>query len=105
MNPIKRDSPWGPIAVSDAHVHFFSHAFFQKLAAQKPELTLEAMQAQLAWQMPPAEPERLAALWAQELDRNGIAHAALIASAPGDEDSVLEAARSFPERFFAYSMV
>ncbi|MGD1097812.1 MAG: amidohydrolase family protein [Bryobacteraceae bacterium] len=105
MNPIKRDSPWGPIAVSDAHVHFFSYAFFEKLAAQKPGLTIEAMQAQLGWHMPPTEPAQLAALWAQELDKHGVAHAALIASAPGDEASVEAAARAFPDRFFAYSMV
>jgi predicted TIM-barrel fold metal-dependent hydrolase len=105
MNRIKRESPWGPIAVADAHIHFFSRNFFQKLAGQKPELTLEAMEAQLGWQMPPPESGQLAATWAHELDQHGIAQAALIASAPGDEGSVLEAARAFPERFFAYSMV
>ena len=28
-------TPWGEIAVSDAHVHLFSHAFLQSLAKQK----------------------------------------------------------------------
>ena len=49
-------SPWGPIRVSDAHVHFFSHRFFTLLAAQKPGLTFESMEASLGWQMPPADP-------------------------------------------------
>jgi predicted TIM-barrel fold metal-dependent hydrolase len=100
-----RPSPWGPLAVADAHVHFFSHDFFSKLVAQKPGLTLEAAGAQLGWQLPPHEPEKLAAAWVHELDRHGVFAAALIASVPGDEGSVIAAARAFPERFFAYAMV
>lgn len=100
-----RDSPWGPIPVADAHVHFFSHRLFTALAAQKPDLTVDAIAAQLATHVPPEEPEKLAAAWAHELDRHGIAHAALIASVPGDETSVIAAVRAFPGRFFAYAMV
>ena len=29
------ETPWGPLAVADAHVHFFSHWFFASLAEQK----------------------------------------------------------------------
>ncbi len=29
---ITRPSPWGPLEVADAHVHFFSHGFFDLLA-------------------------------------------------------------------------
>lgn len=106
---IERESPWGPIAVADAHVHFFSHGFFHALAEQKPAvqkgaLGLDAMGAQLGWNMPPSEPGALAALWAKELDRHGVARAALIASVPGDEPSVVAAAREYPERFFACAM-
>jgi predicted TIM-barrel fold metal-dependent hydrolase len=97
-----RPSPWGsPIAVADAHIHFFSHRFFELLAAQKPGLTFES----LHWQLPPERPEDLANIWAHEMDRQGVAHAALIASAPGDEESVIEAVAAFPDRFFAYAMV
>jgi predicted TIM-barrel fold metal-dependent hydrolase len=99
---IARPSPWGsPIAIADAHVHFFSHRFFEALAAQKPGATLES----LHWQMPPVEPEDLANIWAHELDRQGVARAALIASVPGDEDSVIKAKTAFPDRFFSYAMV
>src|SRR5271168_2793028 len=86
---IARQSPWGsPLLVADAHVHFFSHRFFELLAAQKPGLTFES----LHWQMPPERAEDLANTWAHELDRQGVARAALIASMPGDEQSVIEAA-------------
>jgi predicted TIM-barrel fold metal-dependent hydrolase len=98
-------SPWGPIRVSDAHVHFFSHRFFTLLAAQKPGLTFESMEASLGWQMPPADPSVLARTWVEELDRNGVERAALIASLPGDEDSVAAAVAAFPARFYGYFMV
>jgi hypothetical protein len=99
---IARPSPWGsPIAIADAHVHFFSHRFFEALAAQKPAVPLES----LHWQMPPVEPEDLANIWAHELDRQGVARAALIASVPGDEGSVIKAKTAFLDRFFSYAMV
>lgn len=99
---IARPSPWGsPIAIADAHVHFFSHRFFELLSAQKPGLTFESLQ----WQMPPAQPADLANIWARELDRQGVSRAALISSAPGDEESVIEAVAAFPERFFVYAMM
>lgn len=97
-----RPSPWGsPISIADAHVHFFSHRFFELLAVQKPSLTFES----LHWQMPPEQPADLANIWAHEMDRQGVAHAALISSAPGDEESVIKAVAAFPARFFAYAMV
>ncbi len=98
-------SHWGPLPIHDAHVHFFSHRFFSALVSQKPGLTWAAAEAALGWQMPPAEPERLAAHWVQELDRHGVNCAVLIASIPGDEESVAAAAAAFPERFYGYFMV
>ena len=38
-----RESPWGAIAVADAHVHFFSHRFFAALASQKNYMSLYLM--------------------------------------------------------------
>jgi predicted TIM-barrel fold metal-dependent hydrolase len=102
---MKRESPWGPIAVADAHVHFFSHRFFAGLAAQKAGLTIEAAGQHLGWHMPPERPEELAEAWVAELDRHDIQNAALIASIPGDESSVVAAVRAFPDRFHAYAMV
>ena len=100
-----RESPWGPLAVADAHVHFFSRRFFSTLVAQKQELTLEAAAKQLGWIMPPEDPEQLAQIWIAELDRHNVHKSVLIASVPGDESSVTAAARAYPERFFAYAMV
>src|SRR5580704_5365121 len=102
---MERDSPWGPLGVADAHVHFFSNSFFTALLAQKPGLTMESAGAQLGWKMPPEKTEELAAQWIAELDRNQIRCAALIASTPGDEASVAAAARAFPDRFYAFAMV
>jgi uncharacterized protein len=102
---MKRESPWGPIAVADAHLHFFSHRFFSALAAQKPGLTPEQIGATLGLNLPPPEPEKLAAMWTHELDRHQVERATLIASVPGDEASVVAAARAHPDRFFAYAMV
>ena len=102
---MERDSLWGRISVADAHVHFFSQRFFETLASQKQGLKLEAIGAQLGWEMPPDDPGLLAAIWAQELDRNGVAHAAMIASVPGDAASVAAASCACPGRFFAYAMV
>jgi len=102
-------SPWGQIPVFDAHVHFFSHFFFCALAAQKTDWPAEgrlpALAAALEWQLPAVEPERLAESWVSELDRYGVARAALIASVPGDEASVAAAVSRFPDRFYGYFMV
>ncbi len=105
VSSVERDSPWGSLSLADAHVHFFSYRFFMTLAAQKPGMTLDAIGAQLRWQMPPAQPEKLAGMWVHELDRHGVARAALIASVPGDDESVAAAVRVHRQRFFAYAMV
>jgi predicted TIM-barrel fold metal-dependent hydrolase len=98
------DTPWGDLAVADAHVHFFSHRFFAALADQK-KATLDSIQISLGWQLPAEDPEQLAGAWIQELDRHGVARAALIASVPGDHSSVVAAVQRFPQRFFGYVMV
>ncbi len=95
---------WGEIEVSDAHVHFFSNAFFSSLAAQAGQ-TLERVGETLGWQLPPTDPEQLADIWATELDRAGVGQAALIASVAGDEDSVARAAARCPSRFHGYFML
>jgi uncharacterized protein len=98
------ETPWGPLAVSDAHVHFFSHRFFESLAAQKGA-TIETLQAALGWDLPDPDPSHLAETWVREMDRHGIQTACIIASIPGDEQSVITAARLYPDRFRAYAMV
>jgi len=93
------------MVVVDAHVHFFSHRFFEILVSQKPGLTIDGVHEKLDWQFPPSQPAELAATWARELDRHGVHRAALIASVPGDEASVIAAVRAHPDRFFSFAMV
>ncbi len=89
------ETPWGEIAVSDAHVHFFSYKFFQLLTGREPA----EVAAQLGWEAPLPDPEALAARWVNELKRNQVTRAALIASIPGDESSVAAAVAAHPSRF------
>jgi predicted TIM-barrel fold metal-dependent hydrolase len=96
-------TPWGDIPVADAHVHFFSHKFFLSLAGQAQDIP--ALQAKLGWQLPPPSPEWLAEVWATELNRHGVERAAIIASTPNDEGSVLTATNAYPNRFYPYAMV
>jgi hypothetical protein len=95
---------WGEIAVSDAHCHFFSRRFFEALASQSGA-AVDAVAAKLGWDLPAEDPRELARTWMRELDRHGLKRAALIASIPGDEPSVIAAAAECPGRFFAYAMV
>ena len=98
---IERDSPWGKLRVADAHVHFFSPGFFKALATQK-NASVEDVGKILGWTMPG---DSLAESWINELDRHGVERAALIASIPGDEASVLAAGQAYPDRFFKHAMV
>ena len=98
------ETPWGALEVSDAHVHFFSHRFFAALAEQKKS-TVESLAPILSWQLPDPDPAHLAAAWIHEMDRQGVSRAALIASVPGDQESVIAAVRAYPERFYGYMMV
>jgi hypothetical protein len=67
------NTPWGEIEVSDAHVHFFSPAFFSSLAEQKGGADVGAL---LAWEVPES-PEFLADHWVVELNHNKVQSAML----------------------------
>lgn len=97
-------TPWGELAVADAHVHFFSHRFYAALAAQKGLAGAEALAPLLEWEIPPVTNAALAERWVAELDRYGVTRAGLIASIPGDEMSVAEAVAAAPGRFYGYFM-
>jgi uncharacterized protein len=98
------DTPWGLLPVADSHVHFFSHRFFASLAEQKG-VDVTGLASLLDWQIPSRDPDRLADAWADELDRRGVEKAALIASVPGDGESVMAAVQHHPERFYGYMLV
>jgi uncharacterized protein len=95
-------TPWGDFRVCDAHVHFFSPAFFARLAGECSQSEQELGRT-LEWRIP-ASCEDLAAEWKQDLDEYSVAKAALIASVPGDEDSVAAAVRLHPDRFWGFFM-
>ncbi len=95
---------WGDIPVGDAHAHFFSRSFFNALASQAG-LTVEEVATKLHWDLPPEDSRELAERWVEELDSHGVSQAALIASIPGDEHSVLAAVEAAPGRFLAYAML
>ena len=92
--------------VNDCHCHFFSEQFFATLGRQRAAgvQSADAIVAELGWNRP-GPPEDLADRWAQELDRHGVARAALIASVPGDESSVARAISRHPSRFVGFFMV
>lgn len=98
-------SPWGDLAVCDAHVHFFSHAFYTGLARQKKLASAEDLEPLLNWLIPGSDPVELAQSWVAEMNRHNVRRASLIASTHGDEASVAAAVSAFPDRFFGYFML
>lgn len=100
---MKKTTPFGALEIFDAHCHFFSHKFFQTLIGQSPTLGKESDSVARAgemtgWVMPPTDPAELGKVWTAELDKHEVAAAMLIASVPGDEDSVAASVAAFPER-------
>jgi uncharacterized protein len=93
--------------VNDCHVHFFSPRFLDALGAQKglpADGRAHAVAHALKWEEPPSI-EALADRWAAELTRHGVARSSLIASIPGDEDSVAAALERHPSRFVGFFML
>jgi hypothetical protein len=84
----------------DVHCHFFSSRFLELLTGGRPA---SEVSHQLGWD-DPGTAEDLADRWVAELDRAGVARAALIASIPGDEASVATAVRRYPWRFVGFFM-
>jgi uncharacterized protein len=95
------DTPWGPIEVTDAHVHFFSPAFFRSLAEQKGTADVAPL---LGWDLPESS-EDLADRWVVELNDHEVDGAVVIASIPGDVESVGVAVERYPDRFHSVLML
>src|SRR5258708_36408258 len=74
--------------INDAHCHFFSSRFLELLAPDTGGA--DEIAVRLQWEAA-GTPTELADRWIVELDRHGVARAALIASIPGDAVSVAEA--------------
>ncbi|MCG3161485.1 MAG: hypothetical protein JMDDDDMK_02668 [Acidobacteria bacterium] len=100
---LKKTTPFGSLEVFDAHTHFFSRKFFETLIKQSSQLGAEANEMErvaemTGWMMPPPDPAELAAIWKAEFDRHEISGALMMASAPGDEESIAAAVAAFPDR-------
>jgi predicted TIM-barrel fold metal-dependent hydrolase len=93
--------------VCDAHCHFFSSRFLEILTADVEGFPREgrasAVSERLGWD-PPGSAEELSDRWIAELDRQSVSRAALIASVPGDEQSVATAVARHPGRFVGFFM-
>jgi predicted TIM-barrel fold metal-dependent hydrolase len=96
------------MTLNDAHCHFFSAGFFDALMDELVRTGLRppgeggaTLPRALAWEKPGSAAD-LADRWAAELDRHGVARAALIASVPGDEASVAAAVAHRPDRFVGF---
>jgi predicted TIM-barrel fold metal-dependent hydrolase len=90
---------------NDAHAHFFSTQFFHTLSQQRGRGdSVGDLCHELGWD-DPGTPDELADRWVLELDRHGVARTALIASVPGDEQSVAQAVARHPSRLVGFFMV
>jgi predicted TIM-barrel fold metal-dependent hydrolase len=91
----------------DAHCHFFSSRFLELLTKDLDGLPSDgrasAVSRHLGWDEPGGA-DALADRWAAELDRHRVARATLIASIPGDEESVATAVARHPTRFVGFFM-
>lgn len=91
--------------LNDAHCHFFSDHFLAMLSSQRGRgQSVADLCAELQWDAP-GPPEQLAERWVKELNGAGVGRVALIASGPGDEESVAAAVRSYPDRFVGFFML
>ena len=94
--------------VCDAHCHFFSSRFLEILTKDRRDLPpgdhAAVVATLLGWE-PPGPPAALADRWVAELDRYQVARAAVIASVPGDEESVADAIARHPERLVGFFML
>jgi predicted TIM-barrel fold metal-dependent hydrolase len=92
--------------ICDAHCHLFSPTFFAALGRElrlPEDRAADEVAGRLGWE-PDATVEALADRWVRELDRHGVARAALIASVPGDEASAAIAAARHPDRLVGFFM-
>jgi uncharacterized protein len=94
--------------LNDAHCHFFSPRFFETLARDAggrfDSDPAVAAPAALGWDAP-GTTQQLANRWMAEIDRHQVQRAVLMASVPGDEQSVIEALATQPAAFVGFFMV
>ena len=100
----------GLFKIFDAHVHFYSNAYFRFLIRQKTNrldinTELKNLAARGHIEIPGEDPVMLAKRWIEIIDKLKIERLVLHASMPGDEDSVVRAVHAFPDRFTGFFTV
>ena len=90
--------------IVDSHTHFFSYEFFRLLVAQKQnakslEEELALLHDRTGISIPPVDHAEHARAWKEKLDANGIHHAVIFSSAPGEETAVAQTEQLFPDIF------
>ena len=94
--------------VCDAHCHFFSSRFLEILTKDRKDIPpgdhAAVVATLLGWDAP-GPPDTLADRWVAELDKHNVARAAVIASIPGDEESVATAIAKHPARLVGFFML
>ena len=93
--------------INDAHCHFFSPNLFRTLGSAMQDLTGDAadeLPRRLGWDAS-ASAEALADRWIAEWDRHHVDRGVLIASVPGDEESVAMAVARHPSRVVGAFMI
>jgi predicted TIM-barrel fold metal-dependent hydrolase len=95
------------MTLCDSHCHFFSSRFLELLTSSLANFPTEnrasAVASALGWD-PPGTAGELADRWSAELARHGVSRCALIASVPGDEESVAIAVDKYPRNFVGFFM-
>ncbi|HYB96147.1 MAG TPA: amidohydrolase family protein [Vicinamibacterales bacterium] len=84
--------------ICDTHIHFLSPGFFAGLGTNRDTIS------KFGWEFPEST-EALSSRWVDELERHRVDKAALIASLPGDADSVAKAVAINPSRFVGFFML
>jgi predicted TIM-barrel fold metal-dependent hydrolase len=96
------------VQICDAHCHFFSSRFLEILTKDRRDIPpgdhAAVVSTLLGWD-PPGAPDALADRWIAELDTHHVARAAVIASVPGDEESVAAAIAKHPGRLVGFFML
>jgi hypothetical protein len=81
----------------------------QFVEALKKELPSEdpyrGLADRLGWELPTPDHAALGKRWVEEMDRHSLDRMVLIASLPGDEDSILAAMHASPHRIIGYFML
>ena len=98
------ETTWGDLSIADAHVHFFSRTFYERLAQAKKLASVEELGQLLRWDIP-ASDKLLADRWIEQLDANGVDRACLIGSSHAEEAAVAAAVEAHPLRFYGFFML